>query len=173
MDMNIKDDILSAYVDIAGRRLPRWAELPDLGLYMDQVLALMERYLGGAAASDEKGLTAAMVNNYVKHGVMPPPDRKKYSRRHLACLIVICTLKPVLPLPFIRRLLTAELDAGTEEAFFDRFCAMFEDAGRQAAEAGAALNAAGSGDGTLSPVWAAALRARAEQALAMSLLPPE
>ena len=49
--------------------LPRWAELPDLELYMDQVLSLIERYLGSDPGFDRRGLTASMVNNYVKLGV--------------------------------------------------------------------------------------------------------
>ena len=64
---------------IAEQRLPRWNALPDLELYMDQVLSLMERYLGNYPGFDRKGLTAAMVNNYVKLGVMPPPVKKKYT----------------------------------------------------------------------------------------------
>ena len=62
---------------LAGQRLPRWEELPDLELYMDQVLSLMDRYLGDCPGFDRKGLTASMVNNYVKLGVMPPPVKKK------------------------------------------------------------------------------------------------
>ena len=61
----------------AACRLPRWAELPDLELYMDQVLLLAERSLGPDAPSDHKGLTASMVNNYVKLGLLPPPVKKK------------------------------------------------------------------------------------------------
>ena len=54
---------------LAGHTLPRWAELPDLPLYMDQVLGLMERYLGAYPGFDGKGLTASMVNNYVKQNI--------------------------------------------------------------------------------------------------------
>ena len=67
---------------VASQRLPRWAELPDLELYMDQVLSLVERYLGSYPGFDGKGLTASMVNNYVKLGVMPAPV--KTTRRRLS-----------------------------------------------------------------------------------------
>ena len=49
-------------------RLPRWEELPELELYMDQVITLVDRYLS-PLIEDEKHqlLSSAMVNNYVKH----------------------------------------------------------------------------------------------------------
>ena len=86
-------DLKSACEMLAKRTLPRCNELPDLELYMDQVTSLIGRYL-----KDDRELTASMVNNYVKHKAMPAPVRKKYTREHLAYLIVICTLKPVLPI---------------------------------------------------------------------------
>ena len=47
-------------------RLPEWDELPDLDLYMDQVISLLQRYLGQFPSPDEKGITSSMINNYVK-----------------------------------------------------------------------------------------------------------
>lgn len=108
--------------------LPRWADLPDLDLYMDQVLELVRRSLKKPFSGDEKELTSSMVNNYVKHKVMPPPVRKRYGREHLACLIMICLLKRALPLPAIRSLLDAGREAETTPVFYDSFCASLDDA---------------------------------------------
>lgn len=116
------------------RTLPRWDELPDFELYMDQMLSLMERYLGAPSIAGEKGVTASMVNNYVKIGLLPAPQKKRYSRVHLACLIVICALKPVLPLAVIQAIMTDGLDQGTPDAFYDQFCERFEAAECQAVE---------------------------------------
>ncbi|MBO5555678.1 MAG: DUF1836 domain-containing protein, partial [Oscillospiraceae bacterium] len=113
-------------------RLPRWQELPELELYMDQVLSLVGRYLGGYPGFDEKGLTASMVNNYVKQGALPPPRKKRYSRTHLARLLMICVLKASLPIAAIKELLPEE--TRTEE-FYDRFCDLFEDGNRETAQA--------------------------------------
>lgn len=44
-------------------RLPRWTDLPDLELYMDQVVSYINQYLN-ALNLDE--ITASMINNYVK-----------------------------------------------------------------------------------------------------------
>lgn len=145
---------------LAGQTLPRWQELPDLELYMDQVLGLITRYLGQYPGFDEKVLTAAMVNNYVKQGVLPPPEKKRYGRRHIAYLIVICVLKASLPIASVKTLLAQEFTQDSEQAAYDRFCALFEQSAREAAQA--ALEAP-------SPLYSAALRAQAEQALARRL----
>lgn len=149
---------------LADHRLPRWAELPDLELYMDQVLALMERYLGAYPSFDRKGLTASMVNNYVKLGVMPPPVNKRYTREHLAYLIGICLLKPSLPIAAIERLFRSEEGRDTA-ASYDAFCALFE----HSSAAVAAEAAAGAKKMPTEAIERAALRAQAEQALALRL----
>jgi len=150
---------------LGAHRLPRWRELPDLELYMDQVLSLITRYLGDYPGFDRRGLTASMVNNYVKQGALPPPDKKRYGREHLAGLIVICILKASLPIAAIHDLRAGALESSSEEAFYDAFCALFE---RVNAETAAAC-AKTEGVGTESAVLRAALRAQAEQALAARL----
>ncbi len=165
-ERSISPDTLSSSFSL--RRLPRWAELPDLELYMDQILALVDRYLGGYPGFDGKGLTASMVNNYVKLGVMPAPVRKKYAREHLAHLLMICILKSSLPIAAIRRLTESELESKPLDAVYDSFCALFEQTGAAVAASYARL-----GDDRnelpLHPIYHAALRAQADQALAMKL----
>ncbi len=150
------------------QRLPRWRELPDLDLYMDQVLSLIARWLGDYPGSDAKGLTASMVNNYVKQGAMPPPVKKRYGRAHLAHLIVICVLKPVLPIASIRAVAQRELARTTEERAYDRFCELFEEAVAAAAD-NAAQDLAANGQNGVSGVCHAALRAQSEKAMALRL----
>ena len=76
-------------------RLPEWDELPKIDFYLDQVIALVNQYLGFFVydPEEEKLLTPSMVNNYVKLRLIPAPVRKKYGRRHIALLLMICTLK--------------------------------------------------------------------------------
>lgn len=71
-----------------------WDQLPDFSLYMDQVLSYMDRQV--IRFDEDDGLTAAMVNNYTKSGLVPRAEGKKYSREHLAYLTVICVLKRVM-----------------------------------------------------------------------------
>lgn len=71
-----------------------WEQLPDLALYMDQIISYMPRQL--IRFGDGDALTAAMVNNYIKDGLLPRAEGKRYGREHLAWLTAICTLKQVL-----------------------------------------------------------------------------
>lgn len=119
------------------RTLPRWDDLPDFGLYMDQVISLMERYLGTPAGTGEKRLTPSMVNNYVKIGAIPSPIKKKYGREHLACLVVVCALKPVLPLAVIGEILSNKLGQDDPSKLYDQFCRQFEVAECEAQSAAA------------------------------------
>lgn len=82
-----------------------WERLPELELYMDQVVTFLNRQLEPFSTGDERLLTPSMVNNYVKDGVLPRPEKKKYSRTHLAMLTIICSLKSVLSLPEISAML--------------------------------------------------------------------
>ena len=87
--------------------LPDWESLPELDLYMDQVILLLSRYLA-PMGGEEKNITASIINNYVRMKVMPPPVKKRYARMHLAYLIIICTLKQSLSISCIQRLLPEE-----------------------------------------------------------------
>ncbi len=95
--------------------LPEWEALPALELYMDQVIILLTQYLQPLYRSeDEKSITASIINNYVRLRLMPPPVKKKYSRVHIAYLIVICVLKQSLSISCIRQLLPE--DSGEDAA---------------------------------------------------------
>lgn len=86
--------------------LPDWNSLPQLDLYMDQVTLLLNRYLSPLGRyGEDKIITASIVNNYVRMKVMPPPVKKRYSRVHLAYLVIICTLKQSLSISCIQRML--------------------------------------------------------------------
>ena len=84
-------------------RLPDWDDLPQIDLYLDQVIALVNQYLGFFVydPTEEKLLTPSMVNNYVKQRLIPAPIRKKYGRRHIALLLMICTFKQAVSMAAI------------------------------------------------------------------------
>ena len=86
-----------------------WDQLPDFALYMDQVLSYMDRQV--IRFGDDDALTAAMVNNYTKSGLVPRAEGKKYSREHLAYLTAICILKRVMSARDMDLLLQEALDA--------------------------------------------------------------
>lgn len=98
--------------------LPQWALLPDIGLYMDQVITLMERTL--VPVLPEMEITKSMVNNYVKVGLLARPAGKKYDREHLAQLIMIGVLKQALSMDCIAQVLGC-LCADGVQAGYTRF----------------------------------------------------
>lgn len=77
----------------AGFRLASWEQIPDLGLYMDQVITFIQRQLAPLFPDVEKVVTPSMVNNYVKMGLISRPEGKKYGREQLAQLTMLCMLK--------------------------------------------------------------------------------
>ena len=104
-----------------------WEELPDIALYMDQLIAYMPRQLIRFEEGD--ALTSAMVNNYSKDGLLPRADGKRYSQEHLASLTVICALKKVLSLKEMSVLLAAARDgAESNRGLYDRFRAALDAA---------------------------------------------
>ena len=79
--------------EVLGFHCPRWAELPGIALYMDQVTGYINEIFSPIAPQEQQiTLTKAMVNNYVKQRVMSPPVNKKYDRAHMAYLVTILSL---------------------------------------------------------------------------------
>ncbi len=88
------DELVQLMERLRTQRPVSWEQLPDFPLYMDQVLSYMDRQV--LRFEDDDGLTAAMVNNYTKGGLVPRAEGKKYNQEHLAYLTVICILKRVM-----------------------------------------------------------------------------
>ena len=97
---------------------PKWEEIPSINLYLDQVLLYVNQICPPASPDKEKGLTASMVNNYVKHGYISKPEKKKYQRKQIARLIAITTLKSVFSIQEIAQTLnTLHTDTNSEELY--------------------------------------------------------
>ena len=121
--MNTHSPALKAWGDqVCQHHIPRWRELPQIDLYMDQVVLLVEKFLQLYMPGDDKFITAAMINNYVKSKVLPPPVRKRYSREHIAYLVFICMLKQVLSIADIHALLIDGADPALLPQTYDNFC---------------------------------------------------
>ena len=110
-------------------------ELPSIPLYMDQVIFYLKDSLGFFQRGPEGSLlTSSMINNYVKNGVLPHPDKKKYGKEHLAALTVLCLLKPVLSIPDIGELLRGQDIQGVYGAFLAAHTAAVRETCRQLEE---------------------------------------
>lgn len=109
--------------------LPRWHELPDIDIYMDQLITLVVRYTSPFKVDQQADplLTAAMVNNYVKQKLIPPPEKKKYNQRHLARLVIITILKQAFDLPIVKQGINWQTESGDYEKAYNQFCKQMED----------------------------------------------
>ena len=96
---------------------------------MDQVITLIERYLAPLVGqTDNKVITSAMINNYVKLNIMPKPNKKRYERLHMAYLIVITILKQVLLIPEIKNGIFLQSRHCSLAQAYDLFCQEQENA---------------------------------------------
>ena len=111
--------------------LPKWDELPTIDLYMDQVIALLNQYLDFLPkddVKDEKIVTPVAINNYVRMKIMPAPVKKKYSKIHIAYLIMICTLKQCLSISNVSKMIPNGLSEEEVKVIYDDYVMMHKRA---------------------------------------------
>ena len=102
-----------------------WEALPDIDLYMDQVVSYLPRQsVGGKAPA----MTPAMINNYVKDGLMPRACGKRYHKEHLIYLTAIGLLKNVLTVKDMKLLLDREVSEGQEQTFYEKLLKGIDEA---------------------------------------------
>ena len=109
---------LAAYV--SGFRLPRYRELPDIGLRLEQVTRYASRYVPAP-------VTGSMVSNYVKQRLIPGSEKKSYSRDSIAYLLLLSYIKTVMSLDDIRLMTQVQRRSYDLETAYDYFCAELEN----------------------------------------------
>ena len=100
---------------------PKWEDIPNIDLYLDQVLLYVNQVCAPVSPDKDKCLTASMVNNYVKHGYLTKPDKKKYQRQQIARLIAITTLKSVFSIQEIAQTLNTLQSQASSDQLYDAF----------------------------------------------------
>ncbi|MBO5526177.1 MAG: DUF1836 domain-containing protein [Clostridia bacterium] len=110
--------------------LPRTNELPNVELYMDQVLSVLNSSLSALEIDkSEDFITSSMINNYVKQGLITPPKNKKYDKIQICFLIVICVLKKVYAIGEIKTLLLTSAQGKSHDELrvaYHSFCECIE-----------------------------------------------
>ena len=92
--------------DLTKYELTQYEKLPDIDLYMDQVITYLEKQLRTFQLSSlDKQITSSMINNYVKGEVIPSPNAKRYSKEHIALILEVCLLKKALSISNIKNIL--------------------------------------------------------------------
>ena len=112
-------DIVELKRSLKEDRPAKWEQIPDIELYMDQVLSFMRKQHIGLEGDET--LTASMVNNYIKKGLLPRAHRKKYKKDHVAYLTAICLFKKVLSVSDTDKLLKDQLEGQEIEDFYKKY----------------------------------------------------
>lgn len=120
---NLRKDLILWSESLQDFHLPRWEELPNFDLYLDQVITLIESYLQPLFDEDNDTiLTAAMINNYVKLKLIPKAEKKRYNRVHIAYLIAITILKQVLTITEVKEGIEYQAGLNGLKEAFNLFC---------------------------------------------------
>ncbi|SHL38710.1 protein of unknown function [Anaerocolumna jejuensis DSM 15929] len=94
-------------------------DIPNIDLYMDQVTTFMDEHLKFSKRyNEDKLLTKTMINNYTKNDLLPPPNKKKYTKEHMLMLIFIYYFKNILSINDIQQMfnpLTEKYYGGNSE----------------------------------------------------------
>ena len=111
---------------VRGFRLPRYQEIPDVGLYLEQTTKYVNQCIRPLGFED---VTGSMIRNYVKHGLIANPIHKQYSADQIAHIIALALLKQVTPLEHISELFLILSEGGkyTVPVAYDYFCAEMEN----------------------------------------------
>lgn len=126
------EELVELKEKLTTQRPDGWDKLPDIPLYMDQVVSYLTRQM--MCFEPEDALTSAMINNYIKDGLLSRANGKKYGQEHLAYLTAISALKQVLSVREMRTLVAIGRENGTSEQQYNYFCRFLDQAVTQAAD---------------------------------------
>ena len=120
MDINTKSFLNGLLEELKKIDYVKPEDIPNIGLYMDQVTTFMDSQLQHSKRHDnDKILTKTMINNYAKNDLIPPPEKKKYSKEHVLTLIFIYYFKSILSISDIQSILNPITDRyfGKEDSY--------------------------------------------------------
>lgn len=115
MEQKIKEEILNSIQNFS---LPKYDEIPNVGLYLEQTSKYISEYL---ACLGDFPLTGSMISNYVKKGLITNPVKKQYDREQIAYLFFIAVAKSVLSMEDIRLLFELHKAVYTPKKAYDYF----------------------------------------------------
>ncbi len=116
MEQHIKEDLARS---VAALRLPRYEEIPDVGLFLDQTAKYVSQFLDPLL---EQALTGSMISNYVKKDLIDNPVKKQYNREQIAYLFFIAVAKSVLSLEEISWVIRLQKLSYPPQRAYEYFC---------------------------------------------------
>ena len=121
----MKDEIKKQMADsIKDFRMPRYHELPNEGLYLEQTTQYINSVLEPLG---RMGITSSMISNYVKKGIIAPPIKKLYYAEQIAYLFYVAIAKNVLSMEHIYKLRQMQEKSYPKEIAYDYLCAELEN----------------------------------------------
>lgn len=108
---------------------PRYQELPDYGLYLEQVLGIVNDVLSEICVEP---ISKAMINNWIKLKALSSPVKKKYYRDHICYLFALGSLKQVFTVQQIGTFFNIQRDTYPIEDAYNFFCTEYENAVKEA-----------------------------------------
>jgi len=104
--------------------LPRYSELPTVGLYLEQTAKYINGLLSPMGCAE---ITTSMISNYVKKGFIDSPHKKQYDADKIAYLIFIAITKNVLSMDDIAALFDMQKKLYSLPRAYDYFCNELEN----------------------------------------------
>ena len=120
----MKETLKQAARSLENFRLPRYHEIPNVGLYLEQTAQYINDYLEAVLPGC---ITGSMISNYVKKGLIASPVKKQYSREQIAYLFFIAAAKNVLSLDALRNFIRLQQRTYTVEKAYNYFVEEFEN----------------------------------------------
>ena len=109
---------------IRGFRLPRYAEIPTVGLYLEQTIKYINGFLAPLGCLE---LTGSMVSNYVKKGLIPAPVKKQYYPEQISYLFFVAIAKNLMSMENIDLLISVQRESYTLPVAYDYMCRELEN----------------------------------------------
>lgn len=104
-------------------RLPRYSQIPNVGLYLEQVAKYINGYLSPLGCME---LTTSMISNYVKKGIIANPVKKQYYSEQIAYLFFIAIAKSVVSMENASMIIKMQKEVYDTATAYDYFCDEFE-----------------------------------------------
>ena len=124
--MHMKQETVTALRrSVQDYRLPRFQQIPNIGLYLEQLTKYISEYTGPLGLCP---LTSSMVSNYVKQGIIKRPEKKQYDRDQIAHLIFIALAKSILSLDDLQKFISLQQRTYAVSTAYDYFCTELEAA---------------------------------------------
>ena len=121
LEKKLKNEIVNSIQDFY---LPKFNEIPNVGLFLEQVTKYVTQYLTPLTKTP---ITPSMISNYVKKKLIPSPIKKQYYREHIIYIIFIAIAKTVLPLEHLQTFIKIQKKTYDIEVAYKYFCSELEN----------------------------------------------